>query len=343
MTISLKELSHRLGLSQTTVSRALNGYPEVSEITRQRVVKAAEEFQYRPNPRARSLATGKSLVIGHVLPLMDRNEVVNPIFGDFLLGAGEVYASRGYSVHLSFPPPREETDHYKFLARQRMFDGVIIHSPRPNDERLRVLRDLGVVFGVHGQLELGDDDYNFVEMDNRAALVSATSHLVELGHERIAMLNGPRGLSFSTRREEGFLEVMAAAGLVPNRLWMHYDEMSESYGYWAAQGLLNQPTRPTAFLTGSILVAMGVRRAVLERGLRVPQDVSIVTHDDVLSYLPNDDTPPVFTCTRSSVRYAGSLLAGIILDQIDDPDTPPRGETLRAELVPGQSSGPAPR
>lgn len=105
MAITLKELSGLLGLSQTTVSRALNGYPEVKEATRLRIVKAAQDHQYVPNPRARGLATGCAMAIGHVLPLTEKTEMVNPIFSDFLSGAGEVYTKRGYGVHLSFPAP----------------------------------------------------------------------------------------------------------------------------------------------------------------------------------------------------------------------------------------------
>lgn len=342
MTITLKELSRLLGLSQTTVSRALNGYPEVNEATRQRVIKAARLHQYAPNPRARGLATGRALVIGHVLPLMGRSEMVNPIFSDFLSGAGEVYTQRGYGVHLSFPDPQRESEHYRWLARQRIVDGVILHAPRPDDERLRILDELGLAYGVHGHVPRREAGYNHVELDNTAVLELATRHLVDLGHKQIALLNGPAGLTFSLRREDGFLRVMEEAALVPNRLWMQNDEMTEAYGYRAAQRLLAAANRPTGFLTGSILVAMGVQRAALELGLRVPRDVSIVTHDDVLSYLPNDGTPPMFTATRSSVAEAGALLGQIIIDRIEKPETPPRGEMLYPEFVPGMSSAPPP-
>ena len=92
--MNLKELAESLGLSQTTVSRALNGYPEVNELTRKRVSDAASENNYRPNVRATGLATGRSMAIGHVIPIASGNDVVNPIFGEFVAGA-----SRTYSKH----------------------------------------------------------------------------------------------------------------------------------------------------------------------------------------------------------------------------------------------------
>lgn len=224
-----------------------------------------------------------------------------------------------------------------------MVDGVILHAPRSDDERLRILPGLGLKFAVHGQVPRATCDYNFVDLDNFAALTMATRHLVDLGHERIALLNGPPGLFFSLRREQGFLSVMEAADLVPNRLWMHNEEMTEAYGYRVTRRLLLGKTAPTGILTGSILGRDGrpARRARVR--LTVPGDVSIVTHDDVLSYLPNDGDPPMFTATRSSVAEAGTLLAEIVIDQIEGRQETPRGEILYPDFVQGQSSGPAPR
>ncbi|WP_161555890.1 LacI family DNA-binding transcriptional regulator [Mangrovicoccus ximenensis] len=292
MSISLKQLSLLLGLSQTTVSRALNGYPEVSEATRQRVIDAAQRHAYMPNPRARSLATGRAMAIGHVLPIAESSDMANPVFADFLAGAGAVYTRRGYGVHLSFSEPGREAEHYRWLTRQRMVDAVVLHAPREADERAEALAGLELVWGVHGMLGGRREGYNFVELDNRAAAELATRHLAGLGHSRIAFLNAPKGLNFARQREAGFLSVMEAQGLVPNRLWMLDGEMTEECGYRTARRLCAQPVQPTAFLAGSMLVAIGIHRAVLEAGLSVPGDVSIATHDDVLSFVPNGDPPP---------------------------------------------------
>ena len=103
--MNLKELAKALSLSPTTVSRALNGYPEVSEATRQRVMAAAEKMNYRPSARARSLALGRTMSIAHIIPLSTRHEMVNPIFTDFIAGASEVYHAAGYSMVLSLASP----------------------------------------------------------------------------------------------------------------------------------------------------------------------------------------------------------------------------------------------
>lgn len=114
--MNLKELAESLNLSPTTVSRALNGYPEVREETRSRVMAAAKAVNYAPNARARRLATGRAMTIGHVIPLTGRAEMVNPIFADFLIGAGEVYAREGYDLLLSMVPETETEAAFRQLA-----------------------------------------------------------------------------------------------------------------------------------------------------------------------------------------------------------------------------------
>ena len=146
--MNLKELSQNLGLSQTTVSRALNGYPEVSAKTRQRVEKAAAKFNYRPSNRAKGLATGKSYAIGHVIPLSTKHEMVNPIFGDFIAGAGETYAREGYEMTLSIVDDQDEAQIYRTLKSKNSVDGVVVHGPRMNDNRIALLQDLGLPFVV---------------------------------------------------------------------------------------------------------------------------------------------------------------------------------------------------
>ncbi|MEM8555926.1 MAG: substrate-binding domain-containing protein [Pseudomonadota bacterium] len=340
MTITLKELSGFLELSQTTVSRALNGYPEVSETTRQRVMTAAKEHGYSPNPRAKSLATGRAMTIGHIVCTSDNNEFVNPIFSDFLSGAGVVYTARGYSAHLSFVEAAQETEQYRRLVSQRSVDGVIVHAPKENDPRIALLQDMDVAFGVHGCVQHGATDYNYVEMDNFAALDLATDHLASLGHCRMVVLNGPKGLNFAERREDGHRAALTRHGISQDETTVVNDAMTEAYGYDMAMHFLSSNAPPTAFLAGSIVIAMGVQQAVLQCGLTVGRDISIVAHDDVLSYLPIGNVNPKFTVTRSSVAEAGGLLAEIVIDQVEGVAKAPRQEMLQPHLVVGQSSGP---
>lgn len=341
--MNLKELSSQLGLSQTTVSRALNGYPEVSESTRRRVVEAAERLNYRPNTRARSLATGRAMSIGHVIPLSDRHEMLNPIFADFIAGAGETYHKCGYDMVLSIVSDAEESAVYQELAAKRSVDGLIVHAPRTGDPRIALLKEIGLPFVVHGRTSSGDDDYNWVDVNNRRAFRRATEFLIDLGHRRIGLINGQETMDFAVRRRDGYLGALEERGLATDPQLMHSDEMTEGYGFSATQDLLALPDPPTAILVSSIIPANGVRRALDARGLTLGRDVSVIAFDDDLSYFRSVEDVPVFTSIRSSVREAGRIAASLLLDIIAGSSDVPSKELLEADLTIGQSTGPAPK
>lgn len=340
--MNLKELSQHLGLSQTTVSRALNGYPEVKESTRLRVLAAAAQHNYSPNVRAKSLATGRAQAIGHVIPIGTSHEIVNPIFGDFIAGAGEVYSANTYEMVMSIVEEANEESVYRGYRTRATVDGVVLHAPRVNDPRIDLLREIGLPFAVHGRSSGIGSDYTWLDVNNIRAFRRATDFLIDLGHRRIALLNGLEDMDFAHRRRKGYEEGLRARGLRLDPQIMASKEMTESYGYSHARQMLLRPDPPTAFLVSSIIVALGTRRAIEDLGLRMGRDVSVVTHDDTLSYLANGADVPIFTATRSSVRDAGRQVAQLLLTQINDPNRGPEHVQLEAELTIGQSTGPAP-
>ena len=341
--MNLKQLSEHLNLSQTTVSRALNGYPEVNENTRSRVLQAAKDLNYRPNLRAKGLATGRALAIGHVIPVSSKHEMVNPVFGDFIAGAGESYAREGYDMMLKLVPDRDETRAYEDIRARGTVDGIIVHGPVINDERIALLSRIGLPFVVHGRSTDVVLPYSWVDVNNRGAFERGTQFLIDLGHRRIALLNGLEHMDFAFRRRKGYEVALQANGIAPDPSMMRSEEKTEIYGYRAARDMLAQDMRPTAFVCSSIITAIGVRRAVQDAGLVLARDVSILTHDDALSYLENADDVPIFSALRSSVRQAGREAADMLLSLIKMPKHPPRTRLLEAELIIGRSTGPAPR
>ncbi len=339
--MNLKNLSEILGLSQTTVSRALNDYPEVSEATRERVKAAAAKHNYRANTRAKSLATGRSMAIGHVIPISTQHEIVNPIFADFIAGAGEVYSRNQHDMLLSVVPDVEEERTYRELAAKASVDGVIVHGPRPNDPRIPLLKSLNIPFVVHGRASDGDTDYSWVDVNNRRSFERATNFLFDLGHRKLALINGLEFMDFACRRKEGFLAAHAARGVEANPALMVSDEMTEDFGFKAAHSMLARADAPTAFIVSSMIMAIGVRRAISDARLKMGRDISVIIHDDALSYLPNGAEIPIFTATKSSVHEAGKLCAQMLLDIIVAEDKSPRHTQLESELMVGESTGPA--
>ena len=341
--MNLKELSQNLGLSQTTVSRALNGYPEVNAATRARVLFAAQQHNYRPNTRAKGLATGRAMAIGHVIPTATHHEMVNPIFADFIAGAGETYQRNGFDMMLSVVSDGDEAQVYRNFKARGSVDGVILHGPRMNDQRIPMLTEIGLPFAVHGRASGITAPYSWLDVNNRSAFLRATEFLLDLGHRRIALINGLEFMDFAYRRRAGYAEALRARGIALDPALMRSEEMTEVYGYRSATGMLALPDPPTAFLSASMITALGVRRATDEAGLTMGRDISIVTHDDALSYLLNGADVPIFTATRSSVREAGRQLAQMLIDRITDPDADPPTRLLEAELMVGRSTGPIPR
>ena len=339
--VNLKDFSKLLGLSPTTVSRALNGYPEVNIKTRERVEAAAREHGYAPNPTAKQLALGRAMAIGHILPITNL-DMVNPLFSDFLAGAGEVYSERGYDFHISITPEGKEAETYRSYARHRKVDGVIVHAPRNDDTRIPLLQEIGLPFLVHGRIDPQDASYTWVDIDNRRAFDKATRYLTDLGHRRIALLNGKETMNFAQRRRVGYEDALKAAGIAVDPNLVFAGEMSEPLGHAAAVGMLAGENPPTAFLCSSFLIALGVQRAVTEAGKTLGHDVSVITHDDGLSFLPNAGEIPMFTATRSSIREAGHRCAEMLIDQIEGKCKTPAHELWEAELVVGRSTGPAP-
>jgi len=340
--MNLKQLSERLGLSPTTVSRALNGYPEVNEATRNRVIEAAQAFNYSPNARAKGLATGRAQAIGHVIPISSKHEMVNPIFGDFIAGAGETYARAGYEMLISVVEDSRAHEAYRALKTKGSVDGVVVHGPRMQDARIPLLQDLGLPFAVHGRASGLPSDYAWLDVNNRRAFLRATAFLLDLGHRRIGLINGLETMDFAYRRRAGYEAALAQRGISADPALVTSGEMTEILGNRAAHRMLDLPDPPSAFLVASMISALGVWRALQDRGLEMGRDVSVITHDDVLSYLSNGEDVPIFTATRSSVREAGRRLAQMLLDQIANPDHPPQQILLEAELTVGRSTGPAP-
>lgn len=340
--MNLRQLSEKLQLSQTTVSRALNGYPEVRDATRIRVLDAAKRYNYRPNARAQSLATGRAMAIGHVITSSRHNEIVSIIFADFIGGAGEVYAEHGYNMVLSVVRDEDEMQSYRDIAQKGVVDGIIVHGPTCNDPRIDLLNELKMPFVVHGRSTEVTTDYSWLDVNSKRALERSTQFLLDLGHTRIGLVNGLEWMDFALRRRKGYLEALAACQIAADDALMRSSEMTESYGYASATEMLELDDPATAFIAASIVPALGIRRAVEERGLRIGKDVSIICFDDQISYLSNGDREPIYTAPRSSVRAAGRQCARMLIKQIQSPGNGPQHELWEADLVVGQSTGPAP-
>ena len=335
----LKDLAEHLGLSQTTVSRALNGYPEVNEATRLRVAETAARLGYRPNASALRLATGRSGAVG--LVLRGAGEL-GPHMSEFMAGMSGRMGSEEIDILLiTVDSFQDEMNAYRRLAASQKVDGIVLQSPSLNDARAELLLELKIPFVLHGRTNIGKP-VAWMDIDNTGAVERATSHLLDLGHRRIALLNGLKGRTFAEHREIGYLAALSARGVSFDPALMGNSVFTDEVAFRLAQAMLELRPRPTAFLAGSMMTALGVFRAIRQAGLVLGKDVSMIAHDDVFPYLNADNMYPTMSTTRSSIRQAGMRVAELILQILGGKPVDDVHELWPVELVLRESSGPAP-
>lgn len=343
LAMNLRDLSQVLGLSQTTVSRALNGFPEVSAETRARVQAAATLHGYRPSAAARRLATGQSGTLGVVFP-HQRNMLGDLLFTEFLGGCVEMASSMGYDITLAMASgAQSEENVYRRAVRSARVDGMILSSPLVADPRLDLLRELHMPFLVHGRTQ-NAQPYPFLDIDNESGFHQATRLLLDLGHRRIALLNGDRKFNFATDRFNGYCRAFAAHGLPVPATLVSDGIMNEAHGLAEAATLLQRAPaeRPTAFLCSSISQAHGVARAVSSAGLAIGCDISIIAHDDRLHEMRAETFLPGLTAIQSSIGDAGRRVVELLIRQLREPNAPYVEEVWPVDVVVRQSTGPAP-
>ncbi|TCL75655.1 substrate-binding domain-containing protein [Rhizobium sp. BK251] len=339
--MNLKQLSKLLGLSQTTVSRALNGYPEVNKETRERVLKAVRETGYRPNKAAQRLATGKAGSIGLVMPTAPGHHS-DVHFGEFLSGLGEEAVRHDFHFVITPSDPDDEVGALRRLAMSGNVDALFLAYMRGHDPRLDMLKTLSVPFIVHGRSFGREPDYPFLDIDNEAAFYDATKLLLQLGHRRFALMNGPSHLDFAIRRKNGVAAALAERDLLLDDDCTTHTPMTDEHGLLAMEQFLQLEDRPTAILCSSTVLALGAVRAINQAGLKLGEDISLIAHDDVLPLLKPENFSVPLTTTRSSLRAAGVRIAQRLIGSLKQINIYPQQELWRAELIVRASTGPAP-
>lgn len=340
--MNLKQLSELLGLSQTTISRALNGYPEVNEETRQRVLKAAQETGYRPNRAARRLATGKAGSLGLVMPISD-GQSADIHFAEFQSGLADECLRHEFHFVIMPAHPQQEEQAIRELVNSGSVDAYYLAYMRARDPRLKMAKSLALPFIVHGRSLGVAEDYPYLDVDNEGAFGQAARYLLDLGHRRFALINGLAELDFAARRRMGVERALGQAGLRLEEDCVSSTLMTDANGYRHMARLLQRPEPPTAVLCASTVLALGAVRAIREAGLQLGSDISLIAHDDDLMLLKPEHFSTPLSTTSSSLREAGRRVAERLIAAVTEPEADmPTAELWSAELTIRASTGPAP-
>ncbi|HEF5869840.1 TPA: substrate-binding domain-containing protein [Burkholderia cenocepacia] len=312
--VNLKALSDALGLSRTTVSRALNGYDDVSEATRERVAKAAREMGYVADPTARRLATGRADMVGIVYPF-GAGDLGDPRFGEVVAGITERLAERNLDFIIASARPNAELDTYRRIVDGKLVDGLIVARTRVDDPRLAYLQASGFPYVAYGRTQAAGP-YAWFDFDNEAGARDAVRRLIGFGHRRIAMISAPLALNFAAQRRAGFLSALREAGIDAEPALLVECPFTHDGGLQAARALLARAAPPTALLVDNNIAGAGAFRALVDSGLRLGADLSLIVYDGV----PPDIAHPyrVTAVVQPTGHASGRALAELMLRLLDD-------------------------
>jgi LacI family transcriptional regulator len=335
--MSIQLLADSLGLSTSTVSRALNGYRDVSAATRARVEEAAARLNYSPHPMAHRLATGKTGAIALVTSVRAGN-YLDVTFAALMSGAAETLRHAGYfTLCMGVPMGEQEMPEFRRLLQARLVDAVMVARTRIDDPRVALLQELGMPFVTHGRT-LHNAPHAWVDTDNEYALQAATQALLDLGHRRIAFINGPHNMTYAVLRERGFRKAMEAAQvLIQEGAVVHTDVLAEAAQSAAAQIL--QSIQPTAIVCATDAQALGAMQAIKAAGLRVGVDVSLTGYGNTDAVACVE--PPLASIDHSIVEN-GRHLAQLLLRRMAGESPHALQQLESARFVARASIGPAP-
>jgi LacI family transcriptional regulator len=322
------------GVSYSTVSRVVNGHPHIRVSTRQRVQQAMADLGYVAHVSARTLASGRSQIVGLLA-----QELESPFFLGVIKGVDQQVSVAGYDFLLCTTHDRREKE-AEYVARlsHGMVDGLLVILPRGLPDYVEMLRDARFPFVL---IDYDDEapGCDVVNAANRSGALAAISHLVSLGHCRIGFITGTPNVGSTFQRLEGYKDALQAAGIPFAPELVVQGDFLEPRGFDATRELLSLADRPTAIFASSDAAAFGVLRAARDAGLRVPADLSVIGFDDIpeASYVD-----PALTTVLQPLREMGRTAVRRLMDMLAEPDSPPQRIVLATQLIVRGSTGPAP-
>ncbi|HXJ93656.1 MAG TPA: LacI family DNA-binding transcriptional regulator [Terriglobia bacterium] len=331
---TINEIARQLGVSISTVSAVVNRRGYVSPAMRARVERALEEAQYRPNDMARGLRLGQSRTIGLIVP-----DLTNSFFARLMRGAEDYLASLDYRLLMA--DSREEWQRqreYLISFAGRKTDGILLVPCRSTDEQIATIPGLiGNTPLVYVDRSPMNPTGDSVLADNVRAGYAATSHLLELGHRRIAILSEPLDLLNGADRLEGYKKALRARRVALDRNLICFGGDTEDSGYWCGLDLFKRGVPPTAVVVCNNLMTLGLLTALRDARLECPRDVSIIGFDD-FEWCPH--LSPPLSMVRVPAAELGSAAAKALMRRLRGADgRPPESTLLPAQLVLRKSTG----
>lgn len=331
---TIYDVAKRAGVSAMTVSRVINGRRDVRPETKEKVLKAIEELGYVPNSLARSFVLQKTKTIGLVI-----TDITNPFFTTLARGVEDTAMKNQFSVIFcnTDEDPEKELIYLELLARKRI-DGVILASASGKKTPLKslLIKNIPIVL-VDRNVE-GLEDVDIVKGDSVYGSYILTKHLIELGHKKIGIIVGNKNISTAKDRVEGYKRALIEAGIDIDERLIRFSKYSKEGGYDSTKELLSLEDRPTAIFGGNNFIAIGAMIAIRELGLKVPEDVALVSFDDIESL---SQIYPFLTVVTQPAYSMGVIATELLIRRIEGRDKidEKREVILKPELIIRESAG----
>jgi LacI family transcriptional regulator len=329
---TIHDVAKRAGVAPITVSRVINHSGYFSEDTRERVESAIAELEYVPNRLARSLRSKRTNTIALVL-----TDITNPFFTTVARGVEDTASDAGYTV-VFCNTDESETEEQKYLqvVLQQQVDGILLVPARSTPESVDLIQKQGTPVVVLDRKMPPETEVDVVRCENVAGAYQLVKLLIDLGHRQIAVLSGPKIVSTAEDRVVGFRQAMSEAGL--NEI-VYYGAFTQASGYDLTRQALTIQPQPTAIFAANNLIGIGALKALQDAGLRVPEDVAMVSYDDLPANLV---TFPFFTVAVQPAYEMAQKATQLLLARLSgEPPTQCQEVVLPTEIIVRQSSGQA--
>jgi LacI family transcriptional regulator len=332
---TIHDVAKRAGVAPITVSRVLNHSGYASQDTRERVEAAIAELEYVPNRLARSLRSKRTNTLALIL-----TDITNPFFTTVARGVEDTASDAGFTV-VFCNTDESETEEQKYLqvVLQQQVDGILLVPARSTPESVDMIQKQGTPVVVLDRKMPPDTEVDVVRCENVEGAYQLVKLLIGLGHRQIAVVSGPKIVSTAEDRVIGYCRAMTEAGLGNRADLIQYGAFTQASGYEMTLKVLAIQPQPTAIFAANNLIGIGALKALQDAGLRVPEDVAMVSYDDLPANLV---TFPFFTVAVQPAYEMAKKATQLLLARLSgEPSTPCQEVVLPTEIIIRQSSGQA--
>ncbi|MDP4087016.1 MAG: LacI family DNA-binding transcriptional regulator [Bacillota bacterium] len=331
MAVTIKDVARLANVAPSTVSRVIANSPRISEETKRNVKKAMEELNYHPNLNARSLASQSTQTIGIVMPSSGDVFFQNPFFPTVLQGISEGAREKKYALHMTTGKLERETlEAVTNMVQGKRVDGMILLNSKVDDKVMSFLKKSDFPFVLIGKPSNQIEEITHVDNDNVRAMREATEYLIERGHKQIAFIGGSLDLMVTVDRLLGYQQALMNANIPIKNEYILHEEFLRGGGQEAVNELVSLKERPTSLVVADDFMALGVLSTLDELGIKVPEEISVVSFNNVL--LSELSKPPL-TSIDINIFDLGYQASRSLIQKIENSAEPTKRIIIPHKLV----------